>query len=84
MQKTRALIHGRNLLAAVDGAPQRLGFIPHVFVEAFRMADAKDRAMQMVCWDGQGRPLIEPKSLFQFAFKMRPISLKANWNIYHS
>ncbi len=45
MQMFLVLIHGENLLAEVDGTPQRVGFYKHVAVEAFTPADAESRAL---------------------------------------
>ncbi len=48
MQKYRVLIRGRNLLTAVDGVRQRLGFYTNVFIEALSPTDAESRAIDLM------------------------------------
>ena len=48
MQKYRVMIHGENLLTEVEGVRQKLGFFTNVFVEAFTVADAEGRAVEVV------------------------------------
>ena len=52
------MIHGRNLLKEVDGAPRKAGFYVNVFVEAFAPADAEARAIEIIREDGRLREIL--------------------------
>src|SRR5712692_5252429 len=58
MQKYRVIVHGRNLLADVDGVRQRFGFYTDVFIEAFTRTGAGSRAIELVREDAHLQDMV--------------------------